>query len=556
MKLSGEFGKLADGAAPADAARRRANILRFASAGAVAAVLTAGGTAHADEASCTALSGKTYPAHLMQFPNTGAKITSAVWTPAAGALPTYCKVRGEISPVDPAATRTLFAFNLPEVWNKKAVQAGGGGLNGTLVEAIGLLRDDPPGGQPLAKGYVTLGTDGGHPNLQPEQAVFHLNSEAEINNAYGSNKNAHDLSRVVIREYYKEPPRRFYFYGGSEGGRQALVAAQMFPASYDGIVSNVPSLNKTMQYIAKNALWASTMGGGWMNAAEIKLLADTTMAACDELDGLKDGVISRYRGCNSVYKIDRIRCPNGANTGDNCLSDAQIAAVGRVRGRFTMPYPLRFGVSSLAGWATGGETQPGGYIDQIMDETEPKPGDLGSHLSGNQFVRYAIMQDPNARGAPDYEKYRTRIVELSSIADMSDPDMSLFMSRGGKIIMKANGADYQVGPESVFDYYENVVRSMGKAATDSFIRVYANPGAAHNGSGLRADGSKIPDKVDLLGALDAWVERGEAPDHLTVTAYNGQTPVATKPLCLYPNYPRYKGSGDPNQAASYSCTPL
>jgi feruloyl esterase len=104
------------------------------------------------------------------------------------------------------------------------VQFGGGGLNGTLVEGTGLLRDDPPGGQPLAKGYVTLGTDGGHPNIRPEQGVFMLNEEAEMNSAYGSNRNGHLIARMLINDYYKEKPSRFYFYGGSEGGADVSQA--------------------------------------------------------------------------------------------------------------------------------------------------------------------------------------------------------------------------------------------------------------------------------------------------------------------------------------------
>ena len=416
---------------------------------AAALLALSGGQALADEAGCRALEGKAYPAWQMQYPNTGAKLTSATWTAATPAMQAHCRIRGEISPVDPKATRTLFAFNFPENWNKKAVQFGGGGLNGTLVEGVGLLRDDPPGRQPLNKGYVTLGTDGGHPNVQPEQGTFHLNQESLINNAYGANKNAYDLSRVVIQEYYREAPRRFYFYGGSEGGRQAMVAAQMFPHAYDGVVSNVPTLNKVQSYLTKNALWVESQRGGWMNQAEVKLLADSTLAACDELDGLKDGVISRYRGCNAAFRFDPIRCPGGADTGDNCLSDQQIALVRRVRtDRFELGYPIKNGLSSMAGWGTGGEAQPGGYIPQIMDETQPKPGDLGAYLSGNQFVRYAIAGDANFRGAPDLQRYRNRIIELSMIHDRTDTDLSPFMSRGGKVIMKLNGADYQGESES------------------------------------------------------------------------------------------------------------
>jgi len=527
---------------------------RIVLCGAAVAAATIASVAYADEASCKALAGMTFPAKAMQFPNTGAKIMSAEWVAERPNFQAYCKVRSEITPVDPKSTRTLVATNLPALWNNKAVQFGGGGLNGTLVEGTGLLRDDPPGGQPLAKGYVTLGTDGGHPNAKPEIGVFMLNAEAELNNAYGANKNGHDLSLAIVNAYYKAAPKRFYFYGGSEGGRQALVAVQMFPASYDGAVANVPSLNKTLQYIAKNNVWMSTHNGGWMNKAKIHLLAKATMDLCDGLDGLKDGVISKYRACGEPSKPEALRCPDGKDTGDTCLSDKQIAAVKTVRGRFDIGFPLKNGIQTLAGWSVGAEDGPGGYNDQIMAEkAEPKDDDPGSYISGNQFVRYAIMRDANSRGAPDYQKYKQRIVELSNMSDMSNPDLTPFLKRGGKLILKGNGADYQVGAETVFEYYGNVVKKMGQATVDKFVRIYMNPGVAHGGSGLRADGSKVPDKIDLLGQIDNWVEKGEAPGDLTVVAYEKGIPVATKPMCQFPTYPRYQ-AGNVNVSGSYVCT--
>lgn len=514
-------------------------------------------TAQAEAGACAALASKIYPAHLMQYPNSGARITEASWVPAQGPAGAYCKVRGEIAPVDPEATRTLFAVNLPEAWNNKAVQFGGGGLNGTLVQATGLLRDDPPGRQPLAKGYVTLGNDGGHPNLQPEQAVFHLNAEAEVNNAYGANKNTHDLARVILSEYYGRAASRFYFYGGSEGGRAALQMAQMFPTYFDGVVSNVPSTYKTLNYIAKNNLWVTTQRGGWMNEAEVRLLARATLESCDGIDGLRDGVISNYRACAGLSKPEALRCPDGIDAGDHCLTDAQIATIRIMRSPYDIGYALKQGVTSLPGLSIGGEAQPGGMIPQVMAEgASPSADDPGSDISGNQFVRYAIMRDPASRGAPDVQRHKDRIIELSMIADASDPNLHPFFASGGRLIMKANGADFQVGPEGVIRYYESVVAAVGPETAAQHIRLYVNPGVNHGGSGVAGDGSAVPGKVDLLDVLDSWVDQGAAPGHLTVTAYEAGQPVATKPLCLYPSYPHYTGTGDPKAATSFTCSPL
>ena len=119
--------------------------------------------------------------------------------------------------------------------------------------------------------------------------------------------------------------------------------------------------------------------------------------------------------------------------------------------------------------------------------------------------------------------------------------------------MKENTADYTVSPAGVFAYYDQVVKTMGKDKVDSFIRFYVNPGVNHQGNGTAGDGSPIPDRVDLLGELDRWVESGKAPGELTVTSYDKTTPLSSRPMCLYPRYPHYDGRGDPRLASSFSC---
>ena len=208
------------------------------------------------------------------------------------------------------------------------------------------------------------------------------------------------------------------------------------------------------------------------------------------------------------------------------------------------------------GLSVGGEAQAGALNPWIMIDDKPNSQSPGSEISSVQFVRFAIARDTDFRGPLNLVKYRARIQALSRVLDQNNPDLSAFQRRGGKLILKANTADYAVSPEGVFTYAENVRRRMGAKTADGFMRLYVNPGVNHNGSGVQADGSKIPDKIDLLDVLDAWVQRDAAPGDLTVTAYNGGTPVASRPLCRFPAYPRYAGQGDPKAAGSFACTPL
>src|SRR5215475_14523610 len=154
-----------------------------------------------------------------------------------GATRDYCKVLGAVAPVDPNAPPVNFEVNLPAEWNGKAVQYGGGGSNGVLVTGLAPLRDarrDMP--VPVARGFATWGTDSGHENRQlPHPRAFALNDESLVNMAYAAYKKTHDVGVRILRAFYDREPAKIYFYGGSEGGREALMMAQRFPADFDGI---------------------------------------------------------------------------------------------------------------------------------------------------------------------------------------------------------------------------------------------------------------------------------------------------------------------------------
>src|ERR1700676_3305164 len=185
------------------------------------------------------------------LPSGGATITSAqmATVPAdplnAGATRDYCKVLGEVAPIDPNAPPVNFEVNLPADWNGKAVQYGGGGSDCVLITGLAPLRDvrrDTP--VPVARGFATWGTDSGHDNKKlPHPRAFALNDEALVNMAYAAYKKTHDAGVRIARAFYDRPPAKVYFYGGSEGGREALMLSQRFVPFFDGIVGMWPVPN-------------------------------------------------------------------------------------------------------------------------------------------------------------------------------------------------------------------------------------------------------------------------------------------------------------------------
>jgi feruloyl esterase len=260
-------------------------------------------------APCPALANRNFEPALIGLPSGPAHIASATVErlPASPAAPeptvAYCKVWGEIAPLDASAPPIRFEVNLPEQWNGKAVQYGGGGFNGVLITGLDPLRDarrDTP--VPVARGYATWGTDSGHDNAKlPEIQAFALNAESLENYAFASYKKVRDTAVAIANAHYGLAPRRIYYYGGSEGGREAVAMAQRFPMDFDGIVSAVPAINFTGLSIAGARNGVALMGQGWLDPAKVKMLHKAVLDACDASDGLTDGIVSRYTACRGTF---------------------------------------------------------------------------------------------------------------------------------------------------------------------------------------------------------------------------------------------------------------
>jgi feruloyl esterase len=142
-----------------------------------------------------------------------------------------------------------------------------------------------------------------------------------------------------------------------------------------------------------------------------------------------------------------------------------------------------------------------------------------------------------------------RVREVSSLMDSTDADLSAFQARGGKLVVLEHMADYAHSPYAGIEYFKNVSLRLGRDKVDGFMRLYTAPGVDHVGTGA-------PANVDMLGVLADWVERGVAPGTLEVVAQPNMAPFAVSaalPLCRWPAWPRYRGSGAPNAAASFEC---
>jgi len=474
------------------------------------------------------------------------------------ALPEYCQVIGAIAPVDAKAPPIRFQVNLPTGWNGNSLQYGGGGFNGVLITGLGLTpsaRPDRPA--PLARGFATYGTDSGHQNAPnvPLQA-FALNDEALVNFAHASYKKVRDVAVELMKRRYGAAPKKLYFFGSSEGGREGVTMAQRYPADFDGIFSRVPVINWTALQVAGTRAGSAQFGAGWLSPAATKVVHDAVVAACDARDGLADGIVSDYEGCRESFDAAKLRCTAGANA--NCLTEAQLAAVKALHSPTPLGFTLPNGVRDYPAWGRGGENSagtgpvggwPAWQSGDAPPTLPPGPSSSRAWLYGSGAIQYFIARDPNfdPRGF-DPMKHQARLREVSQLMDSMNPDLSAFAARGGKLIISEHMADYAQSPYAGIDYYRSVTERMGQARTDGFLRLYVTPGADHVGMGA-------PSAVDMVEILSDWVERGKAPGDLVQATHELKPPFAatlSRPMCRYPAFPRYRG-GDASKAESFDC---
>ena len=528
---------------------------------------------------CAQLATMTVAASSIGLPTSGATVTSATTVAAAGtgaaAVGEYCKVTADIAPVDATAPKIKMEIDLPTTWNNKAMMFGGGGYDGSIPNTAGNVPAGPADQlRPLGRGYATFASDSGHQAgpLGSQDASFGVNDEALNNFAKDALKKTRDTAMAILRARYGVAgAQRSYFAGGSTGGREALAVTQNWPQDWDGVIALYPagaaaSLDLQFGRITR----AFAMPGAYPNAAKRKRLLDASLETCDALDGVKDGLVSNQAACNATFNPSTatiagvpLRCPGGIEAGDTCLSDAQITALNVFNTPITFGYPL-----------ASGETQYPGFNVWGSDLGVPNPSPLqptvtflalGSSQPASpmpttapygstfwdQWVRFIVTRDPNFNSLTldpqNPGAYQARISALTGLQDVNKTDLSAFQAKGGKILMAHGLGDVLVSTRATEQYYERLKTTMGAARVDSFVRYYEIPGYGHAVSTI------FNAAWDSLTTLENWVEKGTAPPPQTVADTVG-VPGRTRPLCSYPAFPRYSGSGDINLAASYACS--
>jgi feruloyl esterase len=449
--------------------------------------------------------------------------------PSTKELPAFCRVIGVVAPSN------NFEVWLPPAsgekkWNGKFNGVGNGGMAGSISYSAMI--------QALARGYATASTDTGHVDKGGDDSWAIGHPELIVDFASRSIHMTTVAAKAVSKAYYEQAPQYSYFTGCSGGGGQALSEAQRYPSDYSGIVAGAPANFPTQMWPGE--LYAAYVThrnpANMIPNEKLQVITDAVLAACDSMDGVKDGLLGDPRRCNFDPKT--IQCPGPE--GPNCLTAAQVDSVKKVWEGLKDPttgkqFWYGYEMSSEQGWP--------GHINNPF----------GAPLS---YFKYMVFQDPNwdwkTLNFSDPKGF-AQIVEASKklglVLDSVNPDLSLLKKQGGKLIQYHGWDDQNISPRNSIAYFESVQKAMGGAkATDDFYRLFLAPGMGHCGGGAG------PNTLDALSSLEQWVEKGKAPDQIIATHSTAVKVDRSRPLCPYPLVATYKGTGSIDDAANFSCT--
>lgn len=492
---------------------------------------------------CARLATATVSVGDIGLPTSGAAVSSATLQPATATLPEHCKLLGKVTATSPSDPPINFQINLPTQWNVKTLQFGGGGFNGTVVTGLGGVSNASAATPvPLALGYATYGSDSGN---QKPNGSFGDNDQALANYGGQSVKRMHDVAVALQKQYYGRAPYKSYFQGGSKGGHEALAAVQRYGADFDGAIAYYPANQNQGIVFSWYRAWAAMYRttGAYVNLAKAAAVKASVLQACDALDGVADGIVSNTAACQTTYDVAVLRCPGGADTGDTCLSDPQIAAL-RVAGSATeLAFPFANNVTSIGGYPVF----QGGDVNGILIDTVGAAGQANLFYSQiKPVITQWDLQDTSATiDNFDYTKYQSRVLYLSNLLDANDPNLDTFKARGGKLLMVQGTTDMLISPTLTNAYYGQLDKRYGSQLA-GFTRYYVVPGFGHGFGDFTSN-------WDALSALEDWAERGYAPSNQVTFDNAAATRGRTRPLCEYPAYPKYSGTGDVNSASSFTC---
>ncbi len=486
---------------------------------------------------------------------------------AAVSVP-FCRVQGTARPSFDSEIK--FEVWLPPTaadWTGRMKVNGTGGYAGATPYAR-LAQD-------IGDGFITAGSNMGHDG--GEAASWTMGHPEKVKD-WGLRAHYYvaTAAKTLSVAFYDRPVAHSYFEGCSNGGRQAMMMAQNYPELFDGIVVGAPSM-----FYPDILFWLLWTGKqltpvfgqpAALSTTKRNLITDRVLQACDANDGLVDGQITNPRACS--FDIDKL-----GPSGENVLTAQELATVKAMYAGTTNEIT---GQQRYSGAKFGSEAN--------FDPNFADNGGYGPFIG--HFV-YSLLSPPYEwrRDINWSTVYDQAKVVLSPITAAPSPDIRAFTSRGGKIVHYHGWNDSVVPPDGSIAYLHSLtqfekLQHLPKHAFDQQVdklspqvvaataqafgkrvqeyhRLFMLPAVSHcgGGTGPNAIGGGAPEPTAALrdadhhavSAVIKWVEEGVAPEKIVASRIVGGAVVRQRPVCPYPAQAAYNGSGDINDADSFSC---
>jgi len=519
--------------------------LRYSQTAAAAAAIGFAASPAAASSTCSQLASNFHRPNTTimtaQIVPAGTFVTPTVPPQSITGLPQFCRVAGFTTPT--SDSHINFEVWVPESgWNLKYLQVGCGGFCGSISYSAMA--------EPLRRGYAAAATDDGHEasGVDASWAVGHPQKVVDF--GYRSLKETTDVAKDIIMAFESSSPRRSYFMGCSDGGREALMEAQRYPQDFDGIVAGSPANYWTHLFTGfvwnQKALAATSSGD--LSQADLGVVSNAMLAQCAGHDGglSADQFLNNPLACRfNPQKLS--------------LTPDKVEAVTKI---FSGPPGI------FPGYRVGGDeaSNPVNWPTWLTDSGNPANALQG--LFGDNYFQFIVF--PNSGWTPDTfsaaENAHQADVRTAAILNSTDPNLRPFESHGGKLIQYVGWGDTAISPENDINYLNVVTQEIGSHEdVGDFYRLFMVPGMGHcgggpgpNAFGQGVNGPNPSDAADdILSALDQWVERHDAPDKIVATKYVNDDPTQgvafQRPLCPFPQFAKYKGTGSTTSAASFAC---
>jgi len=528
------------------------------------------------------------PLATASLSSSGVEIVASRLQEAGNGLPNHCIVTGlanRRTGADGKSYAIQFEMRLPAEWNGRFLHQVNGGNDGVVVPALGTRRDGlaSDGTVPLARGFAVLSSDSGHSGSDAANkalglaagAAFGLDPQARRDYGYAADMTLSPVAKKMIALHYGRQPDRSYMAGCSNGGRHAMVAASRMPENYDGFLVGNPGFDLPRAAIqhawdVQAFLKADPDLRKSITKEDAQLVASRITEACDTLDGAKDGLTSNLAACQKAFDLKNLVCAPG-QTGA-CLSQVKVDAL-----KTSLAGPKNSkGEALYSDWPLDGGIGTGNWRAWKIESSIPPWNNYPIIATmGAASLNYIFSTPPvavegsndkliDALKAYDFDKDAPKIfakdgtftesaMDFMAPPDVDDPKLTGLQTAGRKMLIYHGQADPVFSVNDTIRWYDRLNKNA-QGHADGFVRLFTIPGGTHCGGGVALD------KFDALTALAEWVEHGKAPERIiaSVDPANKEIPATwsanrSRPLCSYPSYAAYSGSGDIEDAANFVC---